>query len=288
MLIVSSYHHKGGVGKTTTAVALAAHAAESGARTLLWDLDPQGAATRLAGGDRGVEGGVASLLREGVDLPDHAVDTPYPHLELLPADLSLRTLDRELGNAERSQGRLRSALKRTARRYEVVVLDCPPSVSTVADAILRAAHVVVVPLTAGPLAWSAYADLYMQVAQAAGDDGLEVIDDGAEGAGDATGPTSHEGHGPRMLAFLTMVDRRKSLHRDLVDGLAESEDGLSAVFVPTDSHVERMALDALPLRAVLRGRVGRAYRELWTEVQALGSLSVEHSDPRRDQLGVGG
>lgn len=261
MLIVASYHHKGGVGKTTTAVALAAHAAASGERTLLWDLDPQGAATRLAGGDRGVEGGVARLLRDQADLPDHALDTPYPRLELLPADLSLRTVDRDLGSSPDVRGLLRSALERTADRYEVVVLDCPPSVSSVADAVLRAAHVVVVPLTAGPLAWSAYADLFVQVAQAAGRDGLEVVDDDEAGA-----PADDT---PEVLAFLTMVDRRKSLHRELVDGADEDTDGLSSVYVPTDSRVERMALDELPLRAVLGGRAGRAYAELWQEVRAL-------------------
>lgn len=285
MLIVASYHHKGGVGKTTTAVALAAHAAASGARTLLWDLDPQGAATRLAGGDRGIDDGVARLFRVGVDLSDHALDTPYRHLELLPADLSLRTLDRDLGTVERAHRRLRSALERTGGRYEVVVLDCPPAVSSVADAILRTAHVVAVPLTAGPLAWSAYADLFLQVAQTAGNDGFAVIDDSDDDG--ATGSAAAAGRGPQMLAFLTMVDRRKSLHRDLVEGLDESEDGLSSVYVPTDSQVERMALDPLPLRAVLRGRVGHAYRQLWAQVQALGPGPVDPGQQRPARSGSG-
>lgn len=243
MRILASYHHKGGVGKTTTAVALAAHAAVSGSRTLLWDLDPQGAATRLAGADRGTDGDAASLLLGRGDPTEHAVDTSWPRLELLPADLSLRTVDRDIG--PRTRGLLRDALERTAGRYDVVVLDCPPSVSSAAEAVIRAADLVLVPLTAGPLAWSAYADLFAQVDEVTA------------------------GEGPPVLAFLTMVDRRKRLHRDLVEDLEGAADGLSGVHVPTDSRVERMALDDEPLRAVVTGRAGRAYGQLWEQACAM-------------------
>jgi chromosome partitioning protein len=104
---------------------------------------------------------------------------------------------------------------------------------------------VVVPLTAGPLAWSAYADLYAEV------DAMTAE------------------HRPEVLAFLTMVDRRKRLHRDLVDVEDDPPEGFSTVTVPTDSRVERMAIEPHPLRAVLTGRAGRAYAQLWEEVAAL-------------------
>ena len=248
MQIVASYHHKGGVGKTTTAVALAAQAASKGARTLLWDLDPQGASTRLLGAERGVDGGVEALLTGKVDLPERAVDTKQARLELLPADLSLRAVERYLAGRGQTS-RLHDTLKRTAGRYDVIVLDCPPSVSIVAEAIIQAADVMVVPLTAGPLAWSAYADLFTQLAEVVG-----------------------EAPAPHLHAFLTMVDRRKRLHRDLAADLSESADGLSAVSVPTDSRVERMALDEDPVRAVLTGRAGHAYAGLWEEVAALPAV----------------
>lgn len=241
---IASYHHKGGVGKTTTAVALAAHAAAGGHRTLLWDLDPQGAATRLVVADRGLDGGIEALIRGGRALIDHAIATAHDGLELIPADPSLRTLDRHVSADDGGEDRLHAAVEVGRERYDVVVLDCPPSVSATAAAVLRAADLVVVPLTAGPLAWSAYADLYAEV----------------------EGMTERR---PEILAFLTMVDRRKSLHRDLVDDEEEPSEGFSRVRVPTDSRVERMALDEHPLRAVLTGRAGHAYAELWQEAAGL-------------------
>ncbi len=240
MHTIASYHHKGGVGKTTTAFALAANAAASGHRTLLWDLDPQGSATRLAGADRGSDGDVERLL-DGGSLVAGARPTMQERLQVFPADLSLRRLDRHLGDAGRHQ--LRSVVRGAGGVFDVIVLDCPPSVSEVAAAVLQAADLVVVPLTAGPLAWSAYADLYAEI------DAMDIAER------------------PRLLAFLTMVDRRKGLHRDLVDGDGPP-DGFSEVTVPTDSRVERMAIDPHPLRAVLTGRAGEAYRALWSDAAA--------------------
>jgi chromosome partitioning protein len=245
---IASYHHKGGVGKTTTAVALAAHAADGGSRTLLWDLDPQGAATRLLGADRGTEERVGEVIRHGGDVASLVVASPMERLHLVPADPSLRTLDRRLDDDHQGPARIRRALG-DGSRYDVVVLDCPPSVSLTAAAVLEAADLVVVPLTAGPLAWSAFADLFAEI------DAMDL------------------GLRPELLAFLTMVDRRKGLHRDLVDG-EEPPEGFSSVVVPTDSRVERMAIDPHPLRAVLTGRAGRAYGQLWAEIS--GQRAVDN------------
>lgn len=247
MRTIASYHHKGGVGKTTTAVALAAHAASRGERTLLWDLDPQGAATRLLGADRGSEERIGEVIRTGGSLAPWIARTDQDRLSLVPADPSLRSLDRYLDVDHDGPGRLRRALD--GERFDTVVLDCPPSVSLTAAAVLQAADLVVVPLTAGPLAWSAYADLYAEI--------------------DAMGLDQR----PEVLAFLTMVDRRKRLHRDLVDG-QEPPEGFSAVLVPTDSRVERMALEPHPLRAVLTGRAGQAYAALWAEAAAASAAAV--------------
>lgn len=243
MRTIASYHHKGGVGKTTSAVALAANAAQAGHRTLLWDLDPQGSATRLVGAVRGLDDGVTGLLGAADGLTDHAVATSREGLEVVPADLSLRTLDRwfEAGDGP-GHRQLPAMIARAAAAYDLLVLDCQPAVSASSAAVLRVSDLVAVPLTAGPLAWSAYADLDAELDRMVADER------------------------PPVVAFLTMVDRRKGLHRDLVDDI-DPADGFSPISIPTDSQVERMALSPQPLRAVLGGRAGRAYRELWQEVE---------------------
>ena len=245
MRTIASYHHKGGVGKTTSAVALAVNAADAGHRTLLWDLDPQGSATRLVGVDRGLADGVSGLLASDEGLVSHAVATGREGLEVVPADLSLRALDRWFEDGgEPGHRRLRDVVERTAAEYELLVIDCQPAVSAASAAVLRVTDLVAVPLTAGPLAWSAFADLDAELE-------LMVADER-----------------PPVLAFLTMVDRRKGLHRDLVDD-SEPSEGFSRVTIPTDSQVERMALAPEPLRAVTGGRAGGAYRELWREIGGL-------------------
>lgn len=240
---IASYHLKGGVGKTTTAVALAVQAALRGHRTLLWDLDPLGAATRLAGAERAEEGH-GWLGGPALELDRVAVDTPMAQLQLIPAARALRRIDREEAAASTARSRARSVLTQAAEQFDVLVVDCPPAVSALTPTLLGAADVVLAPLTAGPLAWSAYADLAEEVG---------LVADGAE---------------DRLLAVLTMVDRRKRLHRDLVEDVTAGTDGFSTTHVPTDSTVERMALDEVPLQALRAGRAAQAYASLADEVLA--------------------
>jgi chromosome partitioning protein len=244
---VASYHLKGGVGKTTSAIAIAVQSATKGNRTLLWDLDPLGAATRLAGATRAEEGR-GWLGGPRLELDRIVESTSQEGLQVLPAARALRRVDREPATADTARRRLGAVLSAAEERFDVLVVDCPPAVSALTPALLEAAHIVLAPLTAGPLAWSAYADLA---------DEVEAV---AEGAQD------------RLLAFLTMVDRRKRLHRDLVEDLAETPDGFSAIQVPTDSSVERMALDADPFRAVRTGRAAQAYAALTDEILQLAVL----------------
>jgi chromosome partitioning protein len=241
---VASYHLKGGVGKTTSAIAVAVQSATKGHRTLLWDLDPLGAATRLAGADRAEEGR-GWLGGPRLDLERVVEATSQERLEVLPAARALRRVDREPTTAATARHRLGAVLGAAGERFDVIVVDCPPAVSALTPALLEAAHIVLAPLTAGPLAWSAYADLA---------DEVEAVADGAQ---------------DRLLAFLTMVDRRKRLHRDLVEDLADTPEGFSSVQIPTDSTVERMALDPDPFRAVRTGRAAQAYATLTDEVLAL-------------------
>jgi hypothetical protein len=125
MKTYATYNIKGGVGKTSTAVNLAYLAAREGRRTLLWDLDPQGAATFLFRVRPRVKGGGRALVRGRRPLEDAVKGSDFDNLDLLPADFSYRNMDLELDNAKRPTRLLRRLLTTVSDDYDVVFLDCP-------------------------------------------------------------------------------------------------------------------------------------------------------------------
>src|SRR5258708_7264665 len=155
MRIYATYNIKGGVGKTTTAVNLGYLAGESGLRTVLWDLDPQGAASFMFRVKPKVKGGGKALISGKRPLDDAIKGTDFDNLDLLPAAFTYRNMALLLaaGDANRGGGpggkparRLSRLLAPLAAESDVVFLDCPPSVSLVPENVLHAADVIVVPL----------------------------------------------------------------------------------------------------------------------------------------------
>ena len=138
-------NNKGGVGKTTTAVNLAAGLARMGRRTLLVDLDGQGSASLSLGVHR-AEPGTAALLYGDATLEDvtHAADE---RLDVIPGTLALASVDLRLAGRANRVGRLREVLAPAREAYDVVVLDCSPSASLLTVNTLVAADALVVPLT---------------------------------------------------------------------------------------------------------------------------------------------
>jgi chromosome partitioning protein len=148
-------NQKGGVGKTTTAVNLAAGLAKRGERTLLIDCDPQGNATTGLGVDKGsLEATVYEALVDAVDNPDtptvvcRAVVPISDFLHLLPATLDLAGVEPILMNAVGKEMILRDALKPIADDYDWIILDAPPSLGLLTINILAAADAVLVPMQA--------------------------------------------------------------------------------------------------------------------------------------------
>ncbi|TVP56786.1 MAG: ParA family protein, partial [Halomonadaceae bacterium] len=159
MRVLALYNLKGGVGKTTAAVNLAAEAARAGHRVLLWDLDSQGAASWYLQHDQGLQKSSKKLLLGKQPIGREIVGTPVTNLDLLPADARLRHLDVLLAQKTDDRSHLKNLIKPLSEAYSLVVLDCPPSFSRLSDNLFEAADLIAVPTVPTPLSLRAWEQL---------------------------------------------------------------------------------------------------------------------------------
>jgi chromosome partitioning protein len=145
MKIVSVANQKGGVGKTTTAVNLAASLAYSGHKTLLIDLDPQGNATSGLGIDRHTSSTIYDVLIGRKELPECIQPTSMMTLCVIPANQNLIGAEVELINAISREKKLKVALKKIPQDFEFVVFDCPPSLGLLTINAFTASHSILIP-----------------------------------------------------------------------------------------------------------------------------------------------
>ncbi|MGD1990794.1 MAG: ParA family protein [Chromatiales bacterium] len=146
-MIIAVANQKGGVGKTTTTVNLATAIAESGARVLLIDLDPQGNATTGVGIDKyQVERTSCDLLLERIPVGQIRKRSEGAGIDLLPSNNDLTAAEVGLMNAESGELRLKQMLEPVAAEYDYIFIDCPPSLNMLTLNALVAADRVLVPL----------------------------------------------------------------------------------------------------------------------------------------------
>jgi chromosome partitioning protein len=241
--IVATYNIKGGVGKTATAVNIGYLAARDGYRVLLWDLDPQGAASFLFRIKPRVKGGGKALIRGRRTLDDAIKGTDFDGLDLLPADFTYRNLDLVLDAAKQPAKRLASLLAPLSTEYDLVVLDCPPSISLLSESVLHAADLLLVPLIPTTLSVRTLDQLTEFVA-------------------------GFNGHRPDILAFFSMLDRRKKLHAEIVRDLPAQRHDVATAAIPALSLIEQMSVHRAPVAAFApRTAAARQNRELWREAR---------------------
>ncbi|HTV16135.1 MAG TPA: AAA family ATPase [Acidobacteriaceae bacterium] len=246
MKIIAVTNIKGGVGKTTTAVNLAYLCAAAGRKTLLWDLDPQGGATYILGVDPDERefASAKKLLAGKYEVPELIVATKYSNLDLLPANLSYRKFDIHLHAHKKPTERLLKISRSLRQVYEVLFLDCPPGISLLSENVLHAADAAIVPLLPTPLSLRMLVQL------------REFID--------------HQGwQDLALLPFFSMVDLRRSLHRELMASTRQQFPAILATEVPYWSEIERMSLRRAPLPAISPSGTATAIcAALWREVAA--------------------
>jgi chromosome partitioning protein len=243
MRILAITNIKGGVGKTTTAVNLSFLSAAGGSPTVLWDLDPQGAATYTLRCEQGESVSAKKLVSGKQELPELVVHSVHDGLDLLPSDFSYRNFDVHLARRKHPTERLLRMSRALGDRYDTLFLDCPAGISLLSENVLRAADAVIVPLIPTPLSVRMLAQLRDFLAEAGWDD-------------------------VALLPFFSMVDRRRAMHQEILEAARKEYPELLETEVPYSSEIERMSLRRAPIASYApRSAAGQVYATLWEEIE---------------------
>lgn len=223
MKIIACYSNKGGVGKTASSVNVAYGLAKAGQRVLLCDLDPQGAS------------GFYFRVKPSKKLTDDRFFTDvkrftsairgsdFDNLDILPANMTFRDFDVFLSRMKNSRSRLKKALKSVDSDYDVVLLDCPPNISTLSENVFRASDAVVVPVIPTTLSQRTFEQLKAFFRE-------------------------HDLPVKKLHGFFSMAQGVKSLHGETMDEMRrEHGKRLLAASIPFTSDVERMGVHRAPV-----------------------------------------
>ena len=244
MNILSAYSIKGGVGKTALAVNLAYALREGGLRTLLLDLDPQGAASFYFRVDSSEEFRMRDVQSISAGFRRNIRESDFPGLDIIPSNLAYRNFDLVLEGMAKRRKQLRAMLEEFEPDYDVILLDCPPNITLLSENVFRASDMILVPVIPTVLSQRT----------------LELL----------TGFFRDEGlPGKKLRPFFSMVQKRNKMHREFMNSLPVSHPGFLRTAIPFSADVERMGARREPLLAYSSAcEAARAYRALCNEILA--------------------
>lgn len=255
MFVTAIFSIKGGVGKTAAAVNLATLASMSGDKTLLIDLDPQSSSTFYLKVKPRIQTTVKKLLKKKSPIEKHIKATDFIHLDILPASIDFREFDPVLEKIKRPADRIREMIEPLEDKYRWVFIDCPPGMTLLADAIFRASDLLMVPVVPTTLSVRTYG--YFR----------EYIFKHPLKAGS------------RYLGFFSMSDRRKSLHREILDNWDYQKEFFSETSIPYLSEVERMGITRKPVVSFRpASEASLAFTRLWAEIKKAAGSSGSLED----------
>ena len=243
MTMLALYSNKGGVGKTAAAVNLSYLAAQTGAKTLICDLDPQSSATYYFRIKPKLKSGAGEFIKGGKRVNINIKGTDYKNLDLLPADFSLRNIDITFNKLKRPKKRLRKIMAPLRDEYDIIILDCPVTINILAENILNAVDYTLVPLIPTTLSVRTHRQLLSFCKKNKYD-----VD--------------------RIYTFFSMVDRRKNMHKEFIISVLKEFNGVLRSLIPYLALIERMGIQRAPVVASSPGSVAsKAYINLWEKIQ---------------------
>lgn len=245
MKVVACYSMKGGVGKTASAVNFAYWAAHSGRKTLLIDLDPQGASTYYFRVKPTEKKWGKRFFKAYEQVLQQIKSSDFDNLDVIPAHRTFRHFDTLLKSLDKRKNRLRQVLQGLKSEYDLVILDCPPTFSHLSENIFTAADLVLVPVVPTTLSERSFAQLLRF---------FEKKDYGLK----------------KLLPFFTMVDVRKTLHKETAINMRKLYKRFPRYAIPYSADVEKMGIYRAPIDVFARrSQANVTYLALWKEIAAV-------------------